>query len=277
MPKTLYKSANKYYRVDRLKQFSEPRRRLTRDYYSYNSEQKRGRIIKIISVIAGVLILQSIFRLPWLTITSQNIVIEGLQQVPKEQVLAETESILNKRRWLIFKNNNYLLFRSYDLQTKLENNLFLTNIIIKKTWPHVLKINVQERISNFIRQTAEGYWQLNYDGQTLGQIQTVLPDSKIIADERADQTTSISLAYMEQATKVLKAWTPNLPGIAKFHLTDEADLINLETVLGYRVLLSTKDDYTAQITRYEAILKQNIMPNNITYVDLRFGENVYFK
>ncbi len=277
MDKIPFHNSNKFARIDRLQPFQKSRRELTRSYYNHRRPPNKKLIIRVIGVIAGLLILQSIFQLPWLKIN--NIVIQGLSQVPEQSVRQDIQAKLDERRFLIFKNNNYFIFKSGDLSEKLVANYFLDNISIKKSFPHTVEITAQERISPFVRQTPDAYYVLSYSGEIKEKTAEPPAGTSIIADERQDTSSNIPFKYLESVSKLVEQWDINEQQliILKFHLTDEPDQIIASTDRGYRLIFSTTEEYSKQITRLKEILAQNILPQDIQYVDLRFENNVYFK
>lgn len=271
--------SNRFYRLDTTRVAAEPRRRQVYDYYREPPAQKTmSRAYLVMGIIAIILIGQSIFQVPWLAL--RHVVIEGLPDIPREQLDQRINPVLEKHRWLVFKNSNYLLFKPGKLQQQLTDDFWLKDVTIRKQFPNTLRISGQERILPFVRQTPEAFTQLDYRGQQLGDLaSTTVPTNIVIADERSDRSQWISTDYLEKASAIRQAW--NLPAesiaITKFHLIDDDRQIVVSTSRGYRVLFSAQDSYSQQIQRLHDLLDQNIIPATIQYVDLRFGDHVYFK
>ncbi|MFH0873708.1 MAG: FtsQ-type POTRA domain-containing protein [Candidatus Komeilibacteria bacterium] len=269
---------NRFYRLDSSHVAAEPRRRQVYDYYREPPAQRAmSRLILILIIIAALVIGQSIFQIPWLAL--KNITVEGLPDIPRDQLDQRIQPILEKRRWLIFKNNNYWLFKPFDLEQQLTTDLWVKNPKIQKRFPNSLLVSGAERIIPFVRQTPEKFIQLDYRGQEAGDLASTTPSMRIIADERTDRSQWIGTAYLERATVVVNAWSfpPSVINITKFHLSDDARQITISTSRGYKLLLSSEEDIAAQIQRLKELLDQNVIPANIQYIDFRFGDHVYFK
>ena len=274
----VYKNANKFHRVDKMQQtFAKPRRGLAQNYYQEVKKGKRKRVIRIIQIIILILLLQSIFQLPQLQLN--KIEIEGLTNTPANGIKNEIQTVLNQKKWLIFKNSNYFLFSSGDLTERLATEYFLEDAYLDKSFPHTIKFGGKEKISPFVRQTPDAYYRLSYAGETLEQSNEPPKDVYIIADERENKAANLPLSYLEQATKLIKAWDfdPNILSIEKFKLNDETSQITISTNQGYRIIFSTEEEYGNQLQRLKEILQQNILPGDVQYIDLRFENSVYFK
>lgn len=271
------KNLNAFYRVDKVKVPTQPRRQLVHDYYQNPGQKLQRRIIMIITAIAVILLWQASLQMPFLNLTHFDI--KGLSYIPSDNLKPAIENILQKKRWVFFHNNNYFLFKQFDLSDKLKADFALKDIVIKKHFPNTLEVIATEGIAPFVRQTPAAYFKLSYTGQTQEQVGTVPEHTTVIADERADQSQDIPLTYLQQASAVLKAWdlSPSLAKLEKFHLTDDADTIMISVDKGYRVYLSPEEDYAKQLGRYKELLGQNYLPAGVQYVDLRFGNYLYFK
>lgn len=271
------KKMNTFYRVNKVKVPTQTRRQLVHEYYQHPRQKTQRRIIVIISLIALVLIWQGILQVPWFRLSKTTI--KGLTYIPAETIQPKIDAVLTKQRWIFFQNSNFFLFQSFDLADTLQAEFALKDIKIAKHFPQSLEITATESIAAFVRQTPAAYFELSYTGQTLGQIQSVPERKTVIADERADQSQDISLTYLQQASDVLQAWdlSPSLVTLEKFHLTDDADTMMISVDKGYRIYLSPQEDYAKQLGRYKELLSQNYLPTGIQYLDLRFGNYLYYK
>ncbi len=271
--------SNRFYRLDTTRVANEPRRRQVYDYYREPPAQRTmSRAYLVMGIIAIFLIGQSIFQVPWLALS--HVTIEGLPDIPREQLDQRINPVLQQHRWLIFKNSNFLLFKSGKLQQQLTDDFWLKNVIIRKQFPNTLHIKGEERILPFVRQTPEAFTQLDYRGQQLGDLaSTTIPTNVVIADERSDRSQWISTDYLEKASAIRQAWNfpTDMITISKFHLNDDDRQLIVSTSRGYRVLFSSSDAFGPQIQRLRDLLDQNVIPATIQYVDLRFGDHVYFK
>ena len=277
LKKQSQRPGNKFYRFDTSHAASESRRRQVYDYYREPPAQRTlSRLMLILIFIAFLIIGQSIFQIPWLVLRHVNW--ENMPDIPREQLDQRLQPILQKNRFLIFKNNNYWLFKPYSLQEELADEFWLKNVSIKKKFPSTLTISGEERILPFVRQTPEKFIQLDLRGQEIGELASVAPGARIVADERSDRSQGISRDYLEQISTIVKKWSfpASVISLNKFHLTDDPRQITLSTSRGYNLLFSAEEDLPTQIQRLKELLDQNEIPANIQYIDFLFGVHFYF-
>ncbi len=260
-----------------MPEVNHPRRAEIGGYYQNKKPRQLNLIKRWLIIITVIIVGQSLFQVPFLRLS--NITIDGIKYIPSDQLENEIEEILDRKRWFIFRNDNYFLFQSYDLIQRLENEYHLTDIKLTKKFPQTLSLTAKERLSPFVRQTPEGYYAMNFRGEVLGQIDQPEPTQIIIADERTDQSQGIPLDYLETATNLLQTWAFKAEQlhITKFHLTDSNEDLKVTTSQNYRVFFTRGEDITVQLARLQEILSQDAVPETIEYIDLRFENNIYYK
>lgn len=245
-----------------------------RDHYTGDSPLSRLRWILV--AIAAVLLIQSIFQIPFFQI--RNVEVRGLTYIPPEEVQAFVQNELNRRRFVIFKNNNYFLFGTRRLQERLESRFYVRMTSIKKRFPHSLVLELEERLSAFVVQTPEKYYQLDARGMPLQDVEAPQTHQSVIADERSERPL-ITQDYLEALTAIRQAWEALVPQtrIAKFHLTDDQSVITIATDKQYRVIFDARKDLKKQVERLAVYVQDLSLEQPQEYIDLRFDERVYVK
>ena len=246
-----------------------------RDHYTENSLLSRLRWILV--AIAALLLIQSILQIPFFQI--RNIEVKGLTYIPEEEVQALVQSELNRRRFVIFKNDNYFLFVKRKLQERLEGGLYVRVMSIRKRFPRSLVLEIAERLSAFVVQTPEKYYQLDARGMPLQDVAAPQPHQSVIADERSERQSLIPLNYLEALTEIRKAWEARVPQtrIAKFHLTDDQSVITVSTDKQFRVIFDARKDLKKQVERLVVYVQDAGLEQPQEYIDLRLDERVYVK
>ena len=64
--------------------------------------------------------------------------------------------------------------------------------------------------------------------------------------------------------------------IKKMYIEDKKDF-KIEINLGYNIIFNKEKDIKEQLNNFNKILLENIIGTEIDYIDLRFGNKVYFK
>lgn len=259
-----------------LNRRQSPRRTmLFTDHY----QEHRGNISRLVKVIlvliAIVLIIQSLFRIPLLRIT--NVQVSGLKYIASTEVKEYVHRELLRRRWIIFKNNSYLLVALDRMKQRLEDEYLLRVLELKKVFPNTLIVVVQERISGFVLQTPTQFIQIDTKGSWIGEVSEPQPGQSIIADERALPGTAIPIEYLEKATTIKEQWDRVIPNLklVRFHLTDDMFKMEVSTDKGFRVFFSPTKDLKSQVERLAVFLQEAPVHEPQQYIDLRFDERLH--
>jgi cell division septal protein FtsQ len=227
--------------------------------------------------IAVVLLVQGVFQMPFLRVT--DVSVQGLQYVPQQQVQEFIMSELHRRRWVLFKNDNYFLLSSQRLQQRLGKAYPLQVLSLKKQFPRSLQVIVKERIAGFVLQTPTKYISLDTQGQWMNEVNGPQPHQLIIADERALPGTAIPLTYLEQITAIKDTWSSIVPEltIVKFHITDDQSPIILSTNKNFKVYMSPTNDIKQQLQRLAVYVRDAGFDQPHECIDLSFGESLFIK
>ena len=159
----------------------------------------------------------------------------------------------------------------------------------------VLIIRVKERASEAVWVSSPAYFFLEPSGiairpansEEIVQIQGYLQGAEgvsfgfpVIVDS---SNKPILIGQAALASERLAAISNTWQGLAAINLPvqkfvfekPELNWLSVELAKGLRVLMNLDDDVSIQIKRLEALLLGGI--EDIEYIDLRFGERVYYK
>ncbi|MCD4705420.1 FtsQ-type POTRA domain-containing protein, partial [bacterium] len=163
---------NRYYnRRKQLKRLSFghnnncPRRRVTEYFHKSSNFDWRTKVI--LAFVLFVLIYFTYFFLFSEYFIIKTITVEGNQEISVDEINNITNDLLNKRRFLFFKNSNYFLFNIEKLEEELLNNYYLDNLEIEKRDYSSLFIKLKERPSKLIYQVGNRNYLVDKDGLIL--------------------------------------------------------------------------------------------------------------
>jgi hypothetical protein len=247
------------------------------DHYALANTHYLKRIRAVVAGIAVVLILQSLLHIPLLQLRSVHI--SGVRYLPEEAVRTAIAEDLSRRRWLLFRNDNFFLFSGGRLSQALENRFLVRVTKVEKRFPQTLSVELVERIAAFVVQTPEKYLQLDTTGASIGESQGPQQGQSVIADERAEWGSAIPQPYLELVTSIKNLWEQRIVGVSieKFNLTDEADRVTVSTDAGFKVYFDRTKDIEKQIDRLSLFLLDTSIARPSEYVDLRFDETLFVK
>lgn len=260
--------------------------KLVRNYYQQQSTNKTNRLKQIIFVIFLVLVLQSIFQIKLFRLT--QIEISDNQELASEEVKNFVQSQLDRSRLVMFKNNNYFLVKINRLQKDLMTNFNLDGVESTKSFPHTIKIKLQEKISQFIWQRDDTLYLVSARGALNRQIEALSENTKkylVLQDFRAQKPSTDQILNdneLNLINKIADAWASAFSdnnSLTKIYLSDDLSQLNVQVKVGYVIKLDATKDINEQLSNLKKVLAENIItdPNSVEYIDLRFGDRIFFK
>ncbi|MCB9802625.1 FtsQ-type POTRA domain-containing protein [Candidatus Nomurabacteria bacterium] len=257
-------------------------RKVSKNYYYKKGINKKNLIKKIVLVILFLLLVQSLFQLPFLRIN--KFVLSNNQDLKQEDLQSLVSQYLEQDKYLLFKNNNYFLFDQSDLKQDLLNTYNLDSVSIQKKFPQTIEIKVTEKISQFILQKDDALYLLSSKGALNRQINALDEKYLILQDFRSDSLNLEQILNEDELELInffYKSWQETFgqsPKLKTIFLTDSLDtLLEAQTDIGYTVKLDPEKNIIEQLNNLKKVLAGNIIGIDIDYIDLRFGERVFFK
>ncbi|MDO8592526.1 MAG: FtsQ-type POTRA domain-containing protein [bacterium] len=229
-------------------------------------------------VIAWLLFFSSLFKI-------NGIEVSGAPDGPANEVKSIAGAIAADK---FFGRNNLLLFGKGRLSAALNEKYYLQNLTIKKSWPHTLKIYLRERQPAAIWLEDGKYFQIDGQGDIISQVDPLninrqslplienLAGSKIVGRKTNAEQPSIDCAIgLFNEFKGLKHGFE----AEKFIIDHEIRTVKMAILDGPRIYFRAGNDTAEQAARLDLIIKEKLK-NDFrakTYIDLRFGGNVYIK
>lgn len=254
--------------------------RVQRGYYSEHKSNRNKIVVRTIWIIVAILLIQSIFQVKYLQI--DKIEIHNNQDVGYDEIVETLEEPLTASRLLVFKNNNYFLLSTDKLESLLVEKYNLEEADVSKQWPDKLSVTVKEKISHFIWQKDDSLYLLDAKGALNRQI-SVLDEKYLILQDFRDYRPSGEQIFNEDETYIINqiylGWNDMIgtsPKLAKIIINNDWDL-ELYTDIGFHVKMDSAEDVKEQLNNLKKVLEQNIAGIDIDYIDVRFGDKVYFK
>lgn len=254
--------------------------RVQRGYYSEHKISKNKIVVHTIWIILAILLIQSIFQVKYLQI--DKIELKNNQDLGLEEVQETLQDLLTANKYLIFKNNNYFLLNPEPLEQVLLESYNLEAVEITKQWPDQLTVSVTEKISHFIWQKDDSLYLLDAKGALNRQI-SVLDDKYLILQDFRDYKPSGDQVFDANETNIINqlylGWNDligNSPKLVKIVINNNWEL-QLYTDIGFHVKVDSAEDLNEQLGNLKKVLDENIAGVDIDYIDVRFGDKVYFK
>lgn len=277
--------------VDFAQQNYQPKIKIRKDYQKkqfvnpyFDSKKAKGgfntklylKIIAIILIIYVVLY-SDLFKI-------ENIEIQGAEMISQVEFRQIIEQELSAWRWYLLPQKNLILLSKKWLENKIRQKYSLNKLTIDKNW-RTLKINLQEKISYLIIYNQENFYFADLNGATIRAI----PQKEI--DQYWDKFPLLNIGQKPMAIGEVVASDK----VVNFILRLNEQIKNAKVAIygyelgeGERVTLVAKDGWRAYfdlasdpkiaVENLVLVLKEKINnPEAIEYIDLRFGNRVYYK
>lgn len=238
-----------------------------------------------------------------------DIRISGNEGIPTWELRDAVSDALKKRRWLILPQSSLIVASEAAVRDALEERYVLESLSVVKRPPHALEVTVRERVSAVLLQMPDGRQGLiDLQGEvtrlyrpeealeTSSKLGPLLDGSAssvpkvrhpVLHDERDEK---LELREEALAPEVVQAAInlPRLfqerfgraPYLEEVRLDGKASrTLRLRTSEGWSVYMDASHDLTAQLLNAESVLKSKVGAQRpqLDYIDVRFGEKVFFK
>lgn len=289
------------------------KRKKTKDYQKKNlknphfpnKKKEGGRgLLKFKFLIFGLgLFIFSIFLLTSDYFSIRTIDITDNERVDSAEIRGVIQEVMDKRRFFVLKQNNLFLFDKKSAIEKLSGNYLFEDIQIKKKLFGTIEVVVSEKNNGVIWSTANEQYYLDLKGVVIRQ----LAETDLVI-ERVDDATDVvrsevssskyPLIYDQSDATVKLGDIVTSSELVEFviSLQNELDLgsdfevshyviirpffpeITLITKEGWEARFKLGDDAVKQARVLNSLLQQKIRDrSNLNYIDLRFGEKVFYK
>ncbi len=283
------KSRNKI--LNKLKKFDYSRKKLENPFFRRKEKinKTNGLKIKIISTLIILLICVIFWGLYFSTFLKiTEISIAGAGRVSNEVIYEFAEEQVRAKKFFILPQKNLFLFDRKKFSELLLQKYRFENVSVAKKWPHKLEITIKEKPFVCVWNEKDKYYYADIDGFILEEINSWDVKKKKIPLIRNESEQKISnyeiqvdKEYLKYAQELFEKISDKSFGIntEKFIIDEDADTIKIKTEEGIKISFSTKRNFNEQIEKLLVVKREKLKDdfNNKEYIDLRFGDKVYYK
>ncbi len=179
------------------------------------------------------------------------------------------EQNINQRIGPIVSNNIFLLNKKKTNQ-KLEKIVEIESFQIKRKLPNTLIVSAKERKVALVCCLQDNCFKIDQQGVVFKKTEKrsilICPLLKI-GDKAMEEKTVVNILQIKKDLS-------DLLGFLHF----QNNSLTLETNEGWRIFFNLQEDILDQIFRLKITLDEVVLETEkLDYIDLRFGETVYFK
>ncbi len=194
----------------------------------------------------------------------------------------------NESRFFIFKQKNLNLFDEDELAANLNGQYYFENLSINKKFPGTIIINLKEKEYSAVWYESDKYYYIDNEGNIFSEadpLQIKRQNYPLIENRRegkidgkAVKADDGSIDYIVSLFKELKNNRKNFK-IDRFILDSDFYTVKLKLLEGPEIYFNTKEDIKKQIAKLLVIVGEKLKDDfiNKEYIDLRYGDRVYYR
>ncbi len=224
----------------------------------------------------------------------QNVVVEGSEKIKDYKIYDIVGDQAQKSRLFFFNQSNIFAFSKRQAKKEILKSYFVDDLKINKDLPKTIKILFKEREPSAVWREGENYYYIDDEFNVLLQIDSLEVNTEdyivlknVLKDEGAQKEEVIKkIPIGEEYLKACLTLSAkvNSSGIETDKICEvnkrEAS-VNLNIINnGPKIFFNIEEDLGAQFKKLQALLSSKLKGQKLErlkYIDLRFGEKVYYK
>ncbi len=221
------------------------------------------------------------------TFTINRILVSGTEHVDPIDIEEVAWDSVRKRQYLILPGTHRWFVNETGVKTALDEQFVFETLEISKEGG-TLMINVQERVSSLVWSTGERHYFVDQTGTIIRELIPEEYESTVAnIPQIFDQSnTETSIGQTVLNTNIIQGIFSFIDlvgqGGTKIELLEiesaESEWLLMQTTDGYDILFDPTKDVERQVNNLFVIIKESVEDiTQINYIDLRFGDHVYFK
>jgi len=243
---------------------------------------------KILGLAASALIIAML----WFLFYSEyfkikSIDIFGLKMMPEEPIRELTWAETGRKKLLFFPQTNIFLFDKNELKKTLSDRYNFNKLVIRKNLPSNINIELEEKPFSLIWLEESRCHYMSEAGELIAELpcETAGGESMPILENRGknkslDKKIAYEEKYISFILKLKNDFNSARMQLGRFILDDELNTVKVSVKEGGVLLFfNTELDLAKQIGKLNAVTENTLKDNFASkeYIDLRYGDNVYYK
>jgi hypothetical protein len=232
--------------------------------------------------------------------------VQGTETIDPQNITSLTNEHLDKSKWWFFSSRNTILFSEKSLRDALNEKYAFEKLNIQRE-DRALSIQVEEKTSELLWYTENTPYLVDLEGNVIrrltdAEIGLLTPGDSPDGEERESSNKAkrlrslpvfrdINNNFVDPGMSVLtREEVENIFTFQKHLNAQEIGFSEVQvdrlagkwmsvvTDTGYRILFDPLGDIDQQAINLQTILRESVEnPQELKYIDLRFGDHVYVK
>lgn len=255
--------------------------------FSVNFSLLKLRLSLILFIITFLLIIWALFFSSMFEIKTINV--SGNIRTLRSDIEALVWSQTTKSRFVFARQKNLLLFDKDRLNNNLNQIYLFNKVEINKKLPGTLDVNVQEKSYAFVWLEDGNYYFADAEGYLIGQISPLDIKEKSLSIIQNSGDAKITDLDGVKKINTDRSVTEKIIGlyqklkdsfeIEKFIIDNELNKITIKIVNGPEIYFDKEMPDESQIEKLNVLKNERLKEdfNKKTYIDLRFGDRIYYR
>ncbi len=214
----------------------------------------------------------------------ESVSVVGLTHTPREDLETQVNEYLQSSVYLFFTRSNQFLFRNDILEQQLETHMNLARASIHQDGARV-ETTLEERTPNLLWPTKNRTYVVALDGivvreATQADRSQALP---LFVDQNDAAIEPGNVILTKEEIIRIFDFQKRIGELGIFFTQTNVNRVagksmNLVMQDGYEIYFDDTGDIPMQVSNLKTLLEQHVIdPSAIEYVDLRFGDQVFYK
>lgn len=213
----------------------------------------------------------------------KEINVSGNKKVPSENIKELVSEESNKKIFFLDSRNIFLINLKETSRKLLEKFPKIDQVNLKRKFPATIEVEIKERVAKGIWCQTETCFRLDKKG-IIFEGAVVAEGELIIRSE--NEKTDIFLgkeivkeSSVEAILEIQKSLSEQIE-IKEFIISLDEKKLTIKVEEGWEAYFNLEESVSEQVFNLDLVLKEKIPPEerrNLEYIDLRFGNRVYFK
>ncbi|MBI2551412.1 hypothetical protein HYV73_03665 [Candidatus Uhrbacteria bacterium] len=221
------------------------------------------------------------------TFQISEVLYEGVEEIPQDLLQEKVEHYLDSRFLLVFPQRNYWLFSQTKLASALKDVFSVRGLLIERE-DHRLTIRISERHKAYRWQSAGVIFDVDGDGIVIreereGEAEEGGGGSPLFIDAN-NVSVQVGSAVLKPEEIMARKSIEEMCQLLGIQTTSTiidrvtGSLMRVSTVDGYELFFTPTDDIQKQLRLLQTVYTHEITdPSKLSYIDVRFGDRVYYK
>ncbi|MDP3900693.1 MAG: FtsQ-type POTRA domain-containing protein [bacterium] len=223
----------------------------------------------------------------------KNIEIIGSENIRQSAILEIADEQLAQKKFFILNQKNIFSLSKKQLKNEILKKYYVIDLKINRELPGTIVISFTEKQATAIWLEDDIYYYIDSDLNIISKIESLDIDIKnfivmtnnreetLIEETSLSKKISIDQKYLGFATKLASKLNINhIDHEGTFYINNLETTVDIKIIDGPVVHFNVENDLDSQFTSLKTLLDEEVKGDHLKkleYIDLRFGEKIYYK